>query len=79
MSRVLVTDLARSGAAVVVDSAEVQLLSVGSDARLHRARRHGAVGRELPREHRWHQHLEREIAKLISPMCMDNGRAERGR
>lgn len=50
--------LSRSSAAVVVDSAEVELLAVSGHACLHRAGRHVAARRELPREHRWHQHLE---------------------
>lgn len=50
--------LSRSSAAVVVDSAEVELLAVSGHARLHRAGGHVAARRELPREHRWHQHLE---------------------
>lgn len=50
--------LSRSGASVVVDSAEVELLAVSGHARLHRARGHVAARCELPREHRRHQHLE---------------------
>lgn len=69
----IVTDLARSGAPVVVDAAEVQLLAVGGDAGLHRTRRHRAVRRELPGEHCRYQHLQREISRVNTSRISNTG------